>query len=261
MQLKTEKHLATRTDIRDPLADVVVSLAKTVSAPSPAKTVRWASHPLAAALKNAGTQHIYTDTADKTELDDLLVTEESDKHIAFVEEIDGNTTNQVLVDKVLNNYFGENDASSITEWVTQLKNAQPSLLLAEIVPLLYTVINGQLGRQLKAYYGAGRNNGRQWEISLELHTALAKDAAASKRIGSYLAKMVPRSFVKVALTPHEPHALLIARDLERQGISVNFTTTFSARQVAAVALLANTTRTNIFWKRITPAIWEFRKRS
>jgi transaldolase len=209
---------------------------------------------LLAALKNAGTKHIYTDTADKTELDDLLVAEETDKHLTFVEEIDGNTTNQALVDKVLNQYFGASGASSITKWVQELRATQPSLALTEIVPLLYTIINGLLGRQLKAYYGAGRKNGRSWEISLELHTGLAGDAEASKRVGGYLAKMAPGSFVKVAFTPHEPHCLLIARDLERQGIRVNFTTTFSVRQVAAVALLANVARTNIFMGRLNQGL-------
>jgi len=254
MNPNIQETLATQPASGDPLAEVVVQLAKQASAPTPTKTIRWTSHPLAAALKNAGTQHIYTDTADKTELDDLLVTEESGKHLAFVEEIDGNTTNQVLVDKVLNQYWGEDGSSNIADWVTELLRAQPSLSLAETVPLIYTIINGRLGRQLKTYYGAGRRNGRAWEISLELHTALAGDAEASKRVGRYLAKMVPGSFVKVALTPHEPHALLIARDLEREGISVNFTTTFSARQVAAVALLANTTRTNIFMGRLNQGL-------
>jgi transaldolase len=238
----------------DPLEEVAVCLAKQAPAAAPNKTVAWTSQPLLAALKLAGTQHIYTDTADRAELDDLLILEESDKQLTFIEEIDGNTTNQALVDKVLNQYFGENGSASIATWVKELRATQPALSLAEIVPLLYTIINGQLGRQLKAYYGAGRKNGRSWEISLELHTGLAGDAEASKRIGGYLAKMVPGSFVKVAFTPHEPHCLLIARDLERQGIRVNFTTTFSVRQMAAAALLANVTRTNIFMGRLNQGL-------
>jgi transaldolase len=254
MKLNTQEKIPTRPTTSDPLEHVVVNLAKEVPAPGPAKSVRWISHPLAAALKKAGTQHIYTDTADKTELDDLLLAEESDKHITFHEEIDGNTTNQVLVDKVLNRYLGENGEFDLTTWVFELQKAQPAISLSAVVPLTYTIINGQLGRQLKAYYGAGRSNGRSWEISLELHTALAGDAQASKRIGRYLAKMVPGSFVKVAMTAHEPHAFLIARDLERQGISVNFTTTFSVRQVAAAALLANVTRTNIFMGRLNQGL-------
>ncbi|MDZ7267505.1 MAG: transaldolase family protein [candidate division KSB1 bacterium] len=250
MNLSTEENLAGR----DALAEVVVCLAKQALVTTPNKTVAWTSHPLLAALKAAGTRHIYTDTADKTELDDLLVAGETEKHLTFVEEIDGNTTNQALVDKVLPQYFEERGAANLTKWARELQRAQPALGLTEIVPLLYTIINGRLGRQFKAYYGAGRKNGRSWEISLELHTGLAGDAEASRRVAGYLARMVPGSFVKVAFTPHEPHCLLIARDLERQGIRVNFTTTFSVRQVAAAALLANVARTNIFMGRLNQGL-------
>jgi len=79
---------------------------------------------------------------------------------------------------------------------------------------------------------------------------LAPSIEDSKKIGRYLVRMLPGSFVKVAFTPHYPHAFLIARDLEREGIPVNFTTTFSARQVAAAAILSNVTRTNIFMGRL-----------
>jgi transaldolase/fructose-6-phosphate aldolase-like protein len=62
---------------------------------------------------------------------------------------------------------------------------------------------------------------------------LAQDPAASKRVGRWLNQAVPDAFVKVPFTPDNPHCILIARDLENQGIAVNFTTTFSARQVVA----------------------------
>jgi transaldolase len=254
MHFSTQQNSTIPPHGHDALGEVVGCLVKQLPVATPNKTVVWRSHPLLAALKQAGTQHIYTDTADRFELDDLLVVEQTGHHLIFLEEIDGNTTNQALVDRVLPQYFGENGSSSIAMWVKELRATEPALTLAETVPLLYTIINGLLGRQLKAYYGAGRKNGRSWEISLELHTALAGDAEASKRLGGYLAKMVPGSFVKVAFTPHEPHCLLIARDLEGQGVRVNFTTTFSVRQVAAAALLANVTRTNIFMGRLNQGL-------
>jgi transaldolase len=42
----------------------------------------------------------------------------------------------------------------------------------------------------------------------------------------------------------------VARDLEREGIPVNFTSTFSARQVVAAALPCDVSRTNIFLGRL-----------
>ena len=43
----------------------------------PPKPIRFRSHPLAGAVKNCGTTHFYTDTADREELQDLLVAEET----------------------------------------------------------------------------------------------------------------------------------------------------------------------------------------
>jgi transaldolase len=66
--------------------------------------------------------------------------------------------------------------------------------------------------------------------------------------------MVPGAFVKVPFTPHAPHCFLVARGLEWEGIPVNFTSTFSARQAVAAGLLANVTRTNIFTGRLNQGL-------
>ena len=232
------------------LDDAVVTLGTAGAAAKPAKSVKLVSHPLTKALKESGTQHIYTDTADRAELDDLLTVEETETSLNVIEEIDGNTTNQVLVARVLDRYLGEGEDADIVDWVKVMQTAAPDLSLSEAIALIYTVINGQLGRNLKTYYGTGKD----WEISLELHTNLAPNIEDSKRIGRHLVRMLPGSFVKVACTPHHPHAFLIARDLEREGIPVNFTTTFSARQVAAAAILSNVTRTNIFMGRLNQGL-------
>ena len=71
----------------------------------PDKKIEFASHPLLKALKDAGTKHIYTDTGDQTKMLDLLLLEETNDVIRLVEEIDGNTTNQPLIDRVLNRYI------------------------------------------------------------------------------------------------------------------------------------------------------------
>lgn len=232
------------------LDDAVVAFATASAAAEPSRPVQLVQHPLAKALKDCGTKHIYTDTADRDELDDLLTVEKNEDALKVIEEIDGNTTNQVLVAKVLDRYLGEGEDIDIVNWVKEMLEVGSALSLSEAIALIYTIINGQLGRSLKAYYGTGKN----WEISLELHTSLAPSIEASKRVGRYLVRMLPGSFVKVAFTPHHPHSFLIARDLEREGIPVNFTTTFSARQVAAAAILSNVTRTNIFMGRLNQGL-------
>ncbi|MGI8638505.1 MAG: transaldolase family protein [Pyrinomonadaceae bacterium] len=217
----------------------------------PAKKIEFASHPLLKALKEAGTKHIYTDTADQTEMLDLLLSEETDDTIRLFGEIDGNTTNQPLIDRVLNRYIDAESEDGLVNWVKSIQRYKRDLTIEDAVILVYSIINGRLGLEVTDYYRANRI----WEISLELHTSLASQFEKSKLVGWYLNRAVPNSFVKVALTPNHPHCLLIARDLERQNIPVNFTATFSARQIVAAALLANPSRTNIFLGRLSQGLY------
>jgi transaldolase len=118
------------------------------------------------------------------------------------------------------------------------------------VVAVYSLLNLHLAAAVVGRFGRGRT----WHISLELHTGLVGDREGSVRFGRCLGRSLPGALVKVAFTPHEPHAFLIARDLERQGIAVNFTATFSARQVVAAALLSNPHRTNIFLGRLNEGL-------
>jgi len=216
----------------------------------PTKPIRYVSHPLARAVKDRGTAHIYTDTADQEEMFDLLVQKEDAENIYLYEEVDGNTTNQPLVVKVLDRFLGGDETDNVVAWIKALQKEKPDLTIEEATVLIYSIINGRLGLEVLDYYAAGRI----WQISLELHTSLAPDPVASKRIGQCLNQAVPNAFVKVAFTPDHPHALLIARDLENQGVAVNFTATFSARQIVAAALLANPHRTNVFLGRLSQGL-------
>jgi transaldolase len=216
----------------------------------PPKNIGFISHPLARAVKNCGTAHFYTDTADREELQDLLVAGEDAQNIYLYEEVDGNTTNQPLVVKVLDRFLGQDSADNIAAWIKRLQREKPELTIEEATMLIYSILNGRLGLDVLDYYSAGR----VWEISLELHTALARTPLASKQVGRWLNQAVPHAFVKVPFTPDYTHCLLIARDLENQGIAVNFTTTFSVRQVVAAVLLANPHRTNIFLGRLSQGL-------
>jgi transaldolase len=229
---------------------VVELMRPTAGRQTPPKHIRFRSNPLARAVKNCGTTHFYTDTADRKELQDLLVAEESDQDIFLYEEVDGNTTNQPLVIKVLDRFLGQDSVDNVATWINRLQKEKPELSVEEAAVLIYSIINGRLGLDVIDYYSAGRI----WQISLELHTALAQDPVSSKHVGRWLNQAVPHAFVKVPFTPDNPHCLLIARDLEKQGIAVNFTTTFSARQVVAAALLANPHRTNIFMGRLSQGL-------
>ncbi|MEX2493887.1 MAG: transaldolase family protein [Nitrospirales bacterium] len=194
------------------------------------------SVPLLAALKNAGTSHIYADTADSEELRELLEVERG----ALLEEIDGNTINQPLVTPVLKRYLNEN----LPTWMeVEGKDKSGS---RELLPTLYSWLLGKIGQDIVHAFASGR----EWDISLQLHMRVISDLKTAKELGRWLHRFVPGVLVKVPLTPHEPECFLMARDFEKESIPVNFTSTFSARQAVAAALLGNVTRTNIFMGRL-----------
>lgn len=198
---------------------------------------------LLAALRAAGTAHIYADTADREELGALLSTGDG----VILGEVDGNTANQPLVHKVIGRYLEGGDPET---WARELRRRRGTLGNEEVGVLIYAIVCGRMGNDIVRGLGAGR----PWEVSLQLHMRLGKDPEAAKQVGRYLRRMVPSAFVKVPFTPHAPHCFLVARDLEREGIPVNFTSTFSARQAVVAALLADVTRTNIFMGRLNQGL-------
>ena len=86
------------------------------------------------------------------------------------------------------------------------------------------------------------------DVSVELHTALSDDAEASYQYGKRFHAICPERFiVKVPLTPA---GLLAARRLSDDGVRLNFTLGFSARQNWLIAAVARPTWVNVFMGRI-----------
>ncbi|GJL67910.1 MAG: hypothetical protein NPIRA06_05450 [Nitrospirales bacterium] len=197
------------------------------------------SSPLLAALKDAGTAHIYADTASREELMRVLAVDQE----TILKEIDGNTVNQPLLAKVIHHYLERN---ATAESAQHFREQERGLSQGDLLPLLYSIVCGKIGTDMVRAFASGRS----WEVSLQLPMGLVHDSEKAKQIGRSLRRMVPSAFVKVPFAPHAPMCFLIARDLEKEGIPVNFTSTFSARQVVASALLSNVTRTNIFMGRL-----------
>lgn len=240
-----------RDDLIGSLEESIVDTIERVRGKSkPLQEAYFLSHPMLGALKRSGTSHIYVDSADFQELDDLIIRSEDRDKLIYNEEIDGNTTNQPLVAKIFNRYFEQDTEDKVGDWIKCLKEKNPGLNLGDLVVVLYTIINGRIGIETTERYGMGR----RWEISLELHTELAPSIENSFRAAWCLSKTNPNAFVKVPFTPHFPHCFIIARELEKAGIAVNFTATFSARQVVAAALLANPHRSNVFIGRLSQGL-------
>jgi transaldolase len=201
------------------------------------------SSPLLAALQQAGTSHVYADTADIDELGELLSTGKN----RILAEVDGNTANQPLVGKVIGHCL---DCGNPREWGSWLRALLGDINGAYFLPLMCAIACGRVGNDFVYRFASGRS----WEVSLPLHMGLCSNPEAAKQVARYLKKMVPTAFVTVPFTPHYPHCLLVARDLGTEGIPVNFTSTFSARQAVAAGLLGDATRANIFMGRINQGL-------
>jgi transaldolase len=220
--------------------DAVVALATARGFP---EAPRPASSPLLAALGAAGTSHVYADTASVAELQGLLDVGEG----RTIREVDGNTANQPLVERVLGDYL---DGAPVGEWVKALREHRPGLPDAQLLPILYAVVCGRIGNDFSKNFACHRS----WQVSLQLHMDLVADPEEALRVGGHLRRMVASAFVKVPFAPHAPGMLLVARDLERRYVPVNLTSTFSARQVAVAALLCDATRTNVFMGRLNQGL-------
>lgn len=207
--------------------------------PAPSRPELVSSRVLAA-LREAGTRHVYADTADVEELRETIEAGPG----RILAEVDGNTANQPLVHKVVERYLDRGDPRG---WARELAEADPALEPEIRLALLYAIVCGRVGNDVVRAFAAGR----PWEVSLQIHMGLRFRPDAARRVGRLLRRMVPSAIVKVPFAPDAPDCFLVARDLEREGIPVNFTSTFSARQAVAAAILADVARTNIFMGRLT----------
>ena len=203
------------------------------------KAVRLTSSALLTALRRTGTNHLYADTADREELGQALAVASG----GILAEVDGNTVNQPLARRVLERYL---EGDGLAACAQALRRRPRGTSGGALLPGLYTMVSGRIGNDIASAFSGGR----AWEVSLQLHMGALSEPATAKALGRALRAIVPSCFVKVPFRPQEPQSLLIARDLEAEGIPVNFTSTFSARQVVAAALLADVTRTNIFMGRL-----------
>ena len=111
---------------------------------------------------------------------------------------------------------------------------------ADVVQEVAFVLNAVHGLKLVRTFDA--------DVSVELHTAISHDAEASYQYGKRFHAICPDRFiVKVPLTPA---GLLAARRLSDDGVRLNFTLGFSARQNWLIGALARPTWVNVFMGRI-----------
>ncbi len=155
----------------------------------------------------------------------------------WTREFQALTTNNTLLNKEVQKGLYDElvpDAAALVRGVQ--KDVDDALLVQEVAFVLNAVHGLKLVRTFDA------------DVSVELHTAIANDVEASYHYGKRFHAICPDRFiVKVPLTPA---GVLAARRLHDDGIRLNFTLGFSARQNYLVALLAQPTWVNVFMGRI-----------
>ena len=196
------------------------------------------AHPMLDALRDAGTMHVYADTGDVQELADLLYADRG----SLFSGVDGNTINQPLAHKVISDYLSRMDRGMCANEFGAA--TRPGAL--QDPARCYAVLCAKMANDFEHVFASER----RWETSLQLHTSLSADVRQAQDVSRLMRDLSPGAIVKVPLTPHEPRCFILARNLEREGIPVNFTSTFSARQAVAAALLCRPARTNIFMGRL-----------
>lgn len=191
------------------------------------------SEPVWRALRALGTR-LWLDTGDLEEAWAL-----------WRREFSNLTTNNTLANReVQKGLFDE----TIRTAGARLRAAEPGISPDELVREVGFVVNSRLALRLVEAFDA--------TVSVELHPAMAHDVELSVRYGRrYFAVCPERFLIKVPLTPA---GLIATRRLSEEGIPVNFTLGFGARQNVLAAQVARPVYVNVFMGRLNSFVLDNR---
>ncbi len=178
-----------------------------------------------AKVRDVGTR-LWLDTGDLDEARRL-----------YTAEFEALTTNNTLLNKeVQKGIYDE----FVPKAAGALRDADPALSERELLLEIAFILNARHGLRLVEAFGA--------RVSVELHTDLADDVERSVAYGLRYHAVCPERFI--VKVPFTAAGLLAARELGRQGVPVNFTLGFSARQNRLAAILADPNWVNVFMGRL-----------
>lgn len=182
------------------------------------------SHPKWRRLRELGTE-LWLDTGDPEEISSL-----------WTREFNAVTTNNTLLNKEVQKGTYDDLIPEAKEFLNELGCVTPDQLRLELAFILNAVHGLKLVQQFDAY------------VSVEEHTDLANDMeAAIMYARRYHAICPERFFVKLPLSPA---GILATRKLAAEGIPVNHTLGFSARQNYLVTRIAQPAFVNVFLGRL-----------
>jgi transaldolase len=183
------------------------------------------SKPIWQALRALGTR-LWLDTGDLEEARAL-----------WTREFSNLTTNNTLANKEVQKGLFDDVIRRAGE---RLRQVEPGIGAEELVREVGFVVNARLSLRLVEAFDA--------TVSVELHPAMAHDVDLSVRYGRrYFALCPERFLIKVPLTPA---GLIATRRLSEEGVPVNFTLGFAARQNVLAARVARSAYVNVFMGRL-----------
>lgn len=208
-----------------PLAKAVAEFCKQQVAIPQGKRDSFPSSPLWAAVTRTGTS-LWLDTGDVDAAKDL-----------WAREFTALTTNNTLLNKEVQKGIYD---QLVPAAKALLLRTQPEMTPDRLVQEIAFVLNAVHGLKLVRTFDA--------DVSVELHTATAHDIDAAYQYGKRFAAICPDRFI--VKVPLSPAGLLAARRLRDDGIRLNFTLGFSARQNWLIAQVARPNWVNVFLGRI-----------
>jgi len=208
------------------IAELAYDLARRdFSHPSGRRDVGFREKPIWQKVRALGTR-LWLDTGDIDEADTLWCC-----------EFEALTTNNTLLNKEIQKGLYDD---LVREAAEAIRRTAPEIDEQELVLEIAFILNARHALRLVERFDA--------HVSVELHTDLGHDVERSVAYGRRYFDICPeRFYVKVPLTPS---GLLAARKLGQEGVPVNFTLGFSARQNYAIALLAQPRFVNVFMGRL-----------
>lgn len=182
-------------------------------------------------LRNLGTA-LWLDTGDAEAADTV-----------WSPELEAMTTNNTLVNEVVQT--GAMDGL-IAYGARKIREAMPGIAAHELVIEIAFLVNAKLALSLVQKFGA--------HVSVELHPDLASDVGHTLTFARRYYDINPEFFyVKVPLTPE---GFISARRLTEEGIPINFTLGFSARQNYLAARFSCPSFVNVFLGRLNSLVEE-----
>jgi len=189
------------------------------------RATQFRDDPVWVALRDLGTA-LWLDTGDLEEARSL-----------WTRQFSNLTTNNTLVNKEVQK--GAYDAFVPTA-ARALREAQPGIDEATLVSELGFILNCHVALRLVEAFDA--------TVSVELHAALGDDVEASVAYGRRFFAVCPQRFiVKVPMTAA---GFLAARQLANEGVPINYTLGFSARQNYLAARFSHPQFVNVFMGRL-----------